>query len=415
MLRLWRPFLLALALTSAATAQPASVAELTRTLGAASAIEDAGERTATLDALWNSLRDASQIPFVEGDSAVFLWRGAASGVSVAGDHTAWNPTSAPLARVGRGDVWARAERFPPEARLDYKLVVGGNWILDPNNPNQQWSGFGPNSELRMPEWVFPDETEPSAGVARGTLSAAVTMQSTALAAPVVYRVYTPAGIETLAGLPVIYATDGHEYADDRLGALPVVLDNLVARGEVEPAIVVFIDPRMGGQNRRQTQYVQNPSFADFVAEELVPAIDAAYPTRADRESRVILGTSLGGVFSTYLGLQHPGVFGKLAIQSPAYWVSERADWWSGPSLFAMMQASGDAWQVHMATGTVNDGQDRARRMRDVMTARGLDLTYREVPEGHSWGNWRARLGDMLRTLLPASGATSGATPTAART
>ena len=35
------------------------------------------------------------------------------------------------------------------------------------------------------------------------------------------------------------------------------------------------------------------------------AIDAAYRTRADRDSRVILGTSLGGLFSAYLGTQQP--------------------------------------------------------------------------------------------------------------
>ena len=74
-------------------------------------------------------------------------------------------------------------------------------------------------------------------------------------------------------------------------------DNLVADGRVEPCVVVFVDPRWAGQNRRQQQYVQNPGFAAFVAEELVPTIDAAYRTRPDRESRVILGTSLGGVFA----------------------------------------------------------------------------------------------------------------------
>ncbi|OZC03144.1 alpha/beta hydrolase [Rubricoccus marinus] len=411
---LWRSVFFALVLASGVSAQPQTVGETLQQIETASAIEDDAERRVALDAIWSGLRTAGQIPAASGDSALFLWRGNASGVSVAGDHTGWNATAAPLARIGRGDVWARLERFPANARLDYKLVVGSNWILDPNNPNQQWSGFGPNSELRMPAWEFPQETVPEPGVARGSLSTAVTMQSVAYGAPVVYRVYTPANVDVLSDLPVIYVTDGHEYADDRLGALRIVLDNLVARGDVEPAIVVFIDPRLNGQNRRQDQYVQNAGFADFVATELVPAVDAAYPTRTDRESRVILGTSLGGVFSTYLGLQYPGVFGKLAIQSPAFWVSESAQWWTGPSLYSLMAASGETWDVHMTTGTINDTESGARRMRSAMEARGVPLTYREVPEGHSWGNWRALLDDMLRALLPASGSTSGeATPESA--
>lgn len=406
MIRRVLSLLLSLLVASGALAQPfPSAGALLDSLDAASNLISSTEREAALDAVWADLQATDAIPFTSGDSAVFLWRGASGGVSVAGDHTGWNPDVAPLARIGSGDVWARLETFPPAARLDYKLVVGGSWILDPNNPHRQWSGFGPNSELRMPEWVFPEETEIGEGVSRGSLSASLTLQSTAYGAPVTYRVYTPAGYEALANLPVIYVTDGHEYADDRLGALRIVLDNLVARGEAEPAIVVFIDPRWQGQNRRQDQYVQNPGFAAFVATELVPEIDAAYRTRADRDARVILGTSLGGTFSAYLGLTHPDVFGRLAIQSPAFWVSESPQWWTGPSIYAMMEASGDAWEIHMTTGTINDTEDGARRMRDVMTARGLALTYAEVPEGHSWGNWRALLGDMLRTLLPAPGAT----------
>ena len=407
---LWRPALALLliasgAMASGAAAQPSSAAALLDSLATASTLADGAAREAALDRIWDDLRDADQIPFVSGGDAVFLWRGTASSVSVAGDHTGWSPSVAPLARIGQGDVWARAESFAPEARLDYKLVVGSNWVLDPNNPHQQWSGFGVNSELRMPAWEPSPWVEPLAGVARGEMSAPQTYDGIAYGEPVVYRVYTPAGYDALSDLPVVYVTDGHEYADQRMGALPVILDNLVARGEVEPAILVLIDPRLNGTNRRQEQYVQNPGFAAFVATELVPTIDAEYRTRPDRESRVILGTSLGGLFSTYLGLQHPDVFGRLAIQSPAYWVSENSDWWTGPSIYSLMQASGETWTLDMATGMVNDTEDGARRMRDVMRARGLPLAYTEVPEGHSWGNWRALLDDVLITLLPAAGAT----------
>jgi enterochelin esterase family protein len=147
--------------------------------------------------------------------------------------------------------------------------------------------------------------------------------------------------------------------------------------------------------------VNNPGFAAFVAEELVPAVDAAYRTRPDRDSRAVLGTSLGGVFSAYLGVKHPGVFGRLAIHSPAFWISESGGWGAGPSIYTLMeQAAPGAFRVAMTTGTINDTEDEARRMRDILTARGHALTYREVPEGHSWGNWRALIDDVLVPLFP---------------
>jgi len=211
---------------------------------------------------------------------------------------------------------------------------------------------------------------------------------------------------------MVYVTDGHEYSDDRLGAMLIVLDNLIHDGRAAPCVVVFVDPRdvVTGQNRRQEQYVQNPDFVAFLADELVPAIDAAYRTNPSADARVILGTSLGGVFSTYLGLLRPGVFRNLAIQSPAYWVSESPQWWEGPSLFEMVQAAPDSlFTIYMSTGTINDGEANARRMRDLFLANGYRLTYRERPEGHSWGQWRALLDEVLMALVPGP-AVTGAEP-----
>jgi enterochelin esterase family protein len=298
----------------------------------------------------------------------------------------------------------RVYRLPDAARIDYKLVLNGStWILDPNNPHQQYSGFGPNSELRMPEWVFPQETVRDPSVPQGALSADLQIASDTLAYPVRYRVYTPAGYDALSNLPVIYVTDGHEYSDDRLGAMRIVVDNLIDDGRAAPALVVFIDPRSvaTGQNQREDQYVQNPAFAHFVARELAPAVDAAYRTRTDRDGRVILGTSIGGVFALYLGLLHPNEFGRLAIQSPAFWVTESPDWWTGPSLYQMVAAApASQFEVYMSAGTINDTATEARRMRDIMLSRSHGLTYREVPEGHSWGNWRALIDEMMIALVP---------------
>ena len=369
----------------------------TDSLDAVAAIPDPDEREAAMDLFWDALVAAEQIPFALGDSVAYLYRGPGTTVRLAGDHNGWNPNAEPaFAVVGRSDVRRRVRRFPATARLDYKLVRDGSWLLDPANPHQQWSGFGPNSELRMPAWVFPAETVRDPAVPAGAFTPNLTLQSARLGYPVHYRVYTPAGYGDSATLPVVYVTDGHEYSDDRLGALRIVLDNLIADGRAAPVIAVFADPREVGNhanNRRALQYVDNPDFAAFLAEELVPVVDAAYRTQPDREGRVILGTSLGGLFSAYLGTRYPEVFGKLAIQSPAFWAS--------PSIYdAMAEAETGRFEVYLSTGTINDTQDGARRMRDVFEANEHALVYREVPEGHSWGNWRALLDEMLVTLVP---------------
>ena len=40
-----------------------------------------------------------------------------------------------------------------------------------------------------------------------------------------------------------------------------------------------------------------------------------------------------------------------------------------------------------------------RHLRDVLRAKGYDVTYREVGGGHDFVHWRAMLADGLMTLL----------------
>jgi enterochelin esterase family protein len=64
----------------------------------------------------------------------------------------------------------------------------------------------------------------------------------------------------------------------------------------------------------------------------------------------------------------------------------------------------------MSSGTINDGHLDARRMRDIMQVRGHTLTYQEVPEGHSWGNWRALIDEVLMALTPGGASPADAPP-----
>lgn len=375
----------------------ASVAEVAAALGAYAEAED-GE---CLDAAFEALvHDADRPgPYAAGDSALFLWRGRAEAVAVAGDHTGWRPV--PMRALRGGRHWLQAVALPPAARIDYKLVIDGEWVLDPANPHRQWGGAGPNSELRMPGWTPEPLTEPRLDGPHGTLGPPDTLRSDRLGAPVVVRVYTPAGAH--GPLPTLYVTDGHEYADDRLGALVTVLDNTIADGLVAPLVAVFVDPRWDGENRRAEQYVQNEAFAAFVAEDLVPHVEAAYRTRTDRAGRAVLGTSLGGLFAAFLLAEHPEAFGRAVIQSPAFWVSEPNDTfaWRGPSVFGRVEALPEgSLTVFLSTGTVHDTEAEARRMHDLLGAHGHTVTYVEVPEGHSWGNWRGLLDDALVALFP---------------
>ena len=51
--------------------------------------------------------------------------------------------------------------------------------------------------------------------------------------------------------------------------------------------------------------------------------------------------------------------------------------------------------IFMSQGSIWDDIENTRRLRDIFVSKGYPLLFIETPEGHSWGNWRALLDDML--------------------
>jgi enterochelin esterase family protein len=189
----------------------------------------------------------------------------------------------------------------------------------------------------------------------------------------------------------VYVTDGHEYAADYLGSMTIVMDNLIADGRMRPAIAVFIDPRdpePPHTNRRQTEYVGNRQYAAFLADELVPRIDADYETDGQPSARAILGTSLGGLNSMYVGIVEHDTFGLLGIQSPAFQMY--------PAIYDLVRDHPHRDQtIFMSAGTLGNDNAAATTMWQILQNHNYAFQYLEVPEGHSWGSWRGQLDSLL--------------------
>jgi enterochelin esterase family protein len=246
----------------------------------------------------------------------------------------------------------------------------------------------------MPDYVPSPWVERRDGVPAGTLTPG-SVASSALGYTVHYQVYTPADYASLDELPVIYVTDGHEYADPLMGSMVEVLDNLVHEGLIRPVMAVFVDPRVNGQNRRAEQYVLNPDFVAFVAAELVPVIDQHWKTSTDRADRGILGTSLGGLNSAWFALEAEETFRRIAIQSPAFQAG-------GGAILPLYEAAPRLdVDIFLSWGTFHDLGATTAQFQAILDDKGYAYDHVVVNEGHSWGNWRALLDDVLLSFWPA--------------
>lgn len=231
--------------------------------------------------------------------------------------------------------------------------------------------------------------QPAAAYETGTLSDNQVIESRVLGYKLQYRVYLPAGYKNLSGLPVLYVTDGQWYIDQ--GEMPAVLDDLIARGEIAPLIAVFVDnrdPDNLSNNRRNRQFFCNQDYIRFFMDELTAEVDGRYKTQADRDGRVILGLSFGGLNSACFGLYAHEAFGGIAMQSPAMHPVR--------GLFgAYEEAPKRDLRIFLSTGTFDDNEARTRRFKQILEAKGYMLGYVEVPHAHNWQNWKPLLDDVL--------------------
>jgi len=276
------------------------------------------------ESLWKELSTSQSVPLVCEDSVAFLYYGDGKSVGWMGDFNGWGYDKTfkpkPL-KIPNTKFWILKTSFPKDSRFDYKIVVDdNNWILDPANPYQQWSGVGggsPNSELRMPDWKEDPIDTPLPNIQKGKVEKDILINSSVLKYQITYNTYIPPGYDPNITYPVIYVTDGYEYMHERMGNMITILDNLITLKKIKPIIAVFIDhrePVNRSNNRRMNELAMSERYLQFVTDELIPQVESKYHISKDPTQRAILGTSMGGLTAAYFAFSKPAVFGMAGIQ-----------------------------------------------------------------------------------------------------
>jgi enterochelin esterase-like enzyme len=326
-------------------------------------------------------------PFIDNDTAVFLYRGSSASVSVAGDFNNWNFTS--MINLAGTNLFFYQSKFEMDARLDYKFVLpGNNYILDPLNPHLCYGGFGPNSELAMPSYVQPWDINYNPIIQHGTI-VAMDIYSNNVSTNYHVSVYLPPGYNNSVKYPAVYFQDGADYIS--LGSAVNVLDNLIDSTKIEKVIGIFVTP-----NDRNNEYAGTTrnQYRLFFVNELVPLIDSLYSTYNDPAKRLVLGDSYGGNISALISYNHPDVFGNCGLHSPAFQPNNNEAY--------NLITNGSIKNIRFSAiwGTYMDPYQSLETFRDILLAKNYLYAWKEVHEGHSWGQWRANIKTVLQYIFP---------------
>ena len=83
--------------------------------------------------------------------------------------------------------------------------------------------------------------------------------------------------------------------------------------------------RMKIHIKKESHYEKN-EFCDFVVNTVVPGIEKQYNVYTDPVHNAISGSSLGGMESFYIGMEHPEKFGNIGAMSPSFWMYDDQVW-----------------------------------------------------------------------------------------
>jgi S-formylglutathione hydrolase FrmB len=137
--------------------------------------------------------------------------------------------------------------------------------------------------------------------------------------------------------------------------IQATMDSLIGAGEIGPAILVMPNGRnaYGG-----SYYANSPvsgNWADFIARDLVAHVDATYRTIPARESRAILGHSMGGLGAIRLSMDYPEVFSVAWGMNPCCLCCLEGDIPPDPELWtrlAAFQSAAEMWSALENNGDI---------------------------------------------------------------
>lgn len=420
-------------------------------------------RRAAIDRFVREVEAAGGFPIADGADLVFVyvrsaqWDAEDDGqvaedfalarrappITIAGDLNNWVTTGPALSDEGLDFFHARIPAPPAGAtRSGYKLVARDGqgqpvYFSDPLSRRFDYDSFGRISFLR-------------GGADHGHLERLRDVPATLLGNTRPIYVWLPPGYEAgTARYPVLYMHDGNNLFDpSQPQAAPAgswqvdeVVEAELAAGRIRAPIVVGV-PNNADRFSEYTQVSDDlgngpvggdaADYGRFLVDDVKPRVDTRFRTQADRASTGVLGSSLGGLVSYFVGATHPGVFRFVGGMSSTFaWgrlgAAQRTlveDYQlAGAALAARDQVyyldSGGAAPGGGCTSLTggSDNYCATVGMRDVLVAGGVTVFpldpaasplmpadvdiyhWHEAGAAHTESAWRARLFRPLRLFL----------------
>jgi enterochelin esterase-like enzyme len=254
-----------------------------------------------------------------------------------------------------------------------------------NGPNRLVVATGEATRDIYPAFHSADE---------GKILDLITLDSKILNRQHSLRVYVPAGYDenTCRSFPVMYMQDGRNlfFPQEAFMGQDWGLDNkltlLNGMNAIKQMMIVGIFSADRMQEYTSPGY---ESYGRSVVEEVKPYIDAHFRTLPGPRQTGVMGSSLGGVVSFYMGWQWPEVFGNVGSLSGTFSHKDNL-------VERVLREDRREVRFYLDSGWPGDNYEVGLAMAVALAERsyryGLDFLYFSYPNAeHSERDWGQRL------------------------
>jgi enterochelin esterase family protein len=274
--------------------------------------------------------------------------------------------------------------------------------------------LGEESPVEVRYEYGPDSTRQE-GVPKGEITEHVWKDSKVFPGTIRrYWIYAPAQYDRKKDAALMVFQDGHAYVRER-GEFrtPIVLDNLIHKGDMPVTIGLFVDPghttpdlppkpnwEPKAQNRSFEYDTLSGDYADFIVSELLPEVRKKYRITDDPEGRAVGGISSGGICAFTAAWQRPDQFHKVLSHVGSFTNIRGGDAYPGiirkdekrPIRVFLQDGSNDLNNEHGNWWLGNLQMESALKFRDY------DYKFVAGEGGHNGNHGGAILPESLRWL-----------------
>ncbi|MCU4174311.1 alpha/beta hydrolase-fold protein [Carboxylicivirga sp. N1Y90] len=205
-------------------------------------------------------------------------------------------------------------------------------------------------------------------------------------------VYTPPGYEneTSKSYPVLYLQHGYcenETSWPKQGKANLIIDNLIAKGKVNPFIIVMTYGMTNDIEFGKLREFDIIPFQTVLVDELVSYVDENYRTLSNQENRAMAGLSMGSMETKAITTNRPDVFSHIGLFSGALYAPEEVKNQSNVKL--IFQSCGS-----------KERPEAVQKSTEELKEAGINAVwYLSEGTAHEFHTWRRSLYEFAQLLF----------------